>query len=123
MATRHYVPRAWPFSFTNGIQASYLEVDVDTGFVRLLKHCVITSYSIHYTKLYDVELIVGKYDGAPAATDGAPAPDAGPAPDAPPAAADATAGDSGAGDAGPCATADDGTACDDGDKCTQLDVV
>src|SRR6185312_2350617 len=28
MATRHYVPRAWPFAFTNGIQASYLEVDV-----------------------------------------------------------------------------------------------
>src|SRR5207253_3390599 len=22
MATRHYVPRAWPFAFTNGIQAS-----------------------------------------------------------------------------------------------------
>ena len=29
MATRHYVPRAWPFAFTNGIQASYLEVDTD----------------------------------------------------------------------------------------------
>jgi len=27
MATRHYVPRAWPFAFTNGIQASWLEVD------------------------------------------------------------------------------------------------
>ena len=41
MATRHYVPRAWPFAFTNGIQASYLEVDTDTGFVKLLKHwCV-----------------------------------------------------------------------------------
>src|SRR5262249_42641929 len=26
MATRHYVPRAWPFAFTNGVQASYLEV-------------------------------------------------------------------------------------------------
>src|SRR6202043_1661698 len=25
VATRHYVPRAWPFAFTNGIQASYLE--------------------------------------------------------------------------------------------------
>ena len=41
MATRHYVPRAWPFAFTNGIQACYLEVDTDTGFVKLLKHwCV-----------------------------------------------------------------------------------
>src|SRR5213593_526549 len=33
VATRHYVPRAWPFAFTNGIQASYLEVDVESGFV------------------------------------------------------------------------------------------
>jgi carbon-monoxide dehydrogenase large subunit len=41
MATRHYVPRGWPFAFTNGVQASYLEVDTDTGFVKLLKHwCV-----------------------------------------------------------------------------------
>jgi carbon-monoxide dehydrogenase large subunit len=41
MATRHYVPRGWPFAFTNGVQASYLEVDIDTGFVKLLKHwCV-----------------------------------------------------------------------------------
>ena len=41
VATRHYVPRAWPFAFTNGIQASWLEVDVETGMVRLLKHwCV-----------------------------------------------------------------------------------
>jgi carbon-monoxide dehydrogenase large subunit len=41
MATRHYVPRGWPFAFTNGVQASYLEVDADTGFVKLLKHwCV-----------------------------------------------------------------------------------
>jgi carbon-monoxide dehydrogenase large subunit len=41
MATRHYVPRGWPFAFTNGVQASYLEVDTDTGFVKLIKHwCV-----------------------------------------------------------------------------------
>src|SRR6202008_737635 len=38
MATRHYVPRAWPFAFTNGVQASYLEVDTDSGIVKLLKH-------------------------------------------------------------------------------------
>ena len=30
-----------PFTFTNGIQASHVEVDIDTGFVRLLKHWVI----------------------------------------------------------------------------------
>ena len=41
MATRHYVPRDYPFAFTNGIQASYLEVDVETGFIRLLRHWVV----------------------------------------------------------------------------------
>src|SRR5439155_5962911 len=39
--TRHYTPRQYGFTFTNGIQASWLEVDPDTGFVKLLKHwCV-----------------------------------------------------------------------------------
>ena len=38
MATRHYVPREYPFAFTNGIPASWLEVDTDTGCVKLLKH-------------------------------------------------------------------------------------
>src|SRR5947209_19905836 len=37
MATRHYVPRAWPFAFTNGIQASWLEVDAESGFITLSK--------------------------------------------------------------------------------------
>ena len=41
MATRHFVPREYPFAFTNGIQASWLEVDTDTGFVKLLKHWVV----------------------------------------------------------------------------------
>jgi aerobic carbon-monoxide dehydrogenase large subunit len=41
VATRHYVPRAYPFAFTNGIQASWLEVDPDTGFVKLLDHWVV----------------------------------------------------------------------------------
>ena len=41
MATRHYVPRAYPFAFTNGIQASHLQVDCDTGFVTLLDHWVV----------------------------------------------------------------------------------
>jgi aerobic carbon-monoxide dehydrogenase large subunit len=41
VATRHYVPRKYPFAFTNGIQASYLEVDTDTGFVKLLRHWVV----------------------------------------------------------------------------------
>ncbi len=41
MATRHFVPREYPFAFTNGVQASWLEVDTDTGFVKLLRHWVV----------------------------------------------------------------------------------
>ena len=41
VATRHFVPRDYPFAFTNGMQAAYLELDVDTGFVTLLKHWVV----------------------------------------------------------------------------------
>jgi aerobic carbon-monoxide dehydrogenase large subunit len=41
VATRHYVPRKFPFAFTNGIQASYLEVDTETGFIKLLRHWVV----------------------------------------------------------------------------------
>ncbi len=41
VATRHYVPRLYPFAFTNGVQASYLEVDPETGFITLLKHWVV----------------------------------------------------------------------------------
>ena len=41
MVTRHYAQRDYPFIFTNGVQVSYVEVDADTGFVKLLKHwCV-----------------------------------------------------------------------------------
>src|SRR6202012_3862622 len=41
MATRHYVPRQYPFAFTNGIQASWLEVDTETGFIKLIGHWVV----------------------------------------------------------------------------------
>ena len=41
VATRHYMPRQYPFAFTNGAQASYLELDIETGFVKLLKHWVV----------------------------------------------------------------------------------
>jgi carbon-monoxide dehydrogenase large subunit len=40
-AVRHFVPRQYPFAFTNGAQASWLEVDVETGMIRLLKHFVV----------------------------------------------------------------------------------
>jgi carbon-monoxide dehydrogenase large subunit len=39
--TRHYITKDYPFAFTNGIQASWLEVDVETGMVKLLKHWVV----------------------------------------------------------------------------------
>ena len=41
MQTRHFITKEYPFAFTNGIQASWLEVDVDTGLVKLLKHWVV----------------------------------------------------------------------------------
>jgi carbon-monoxide dehydrogenase large subunit len=41
MATRHFVPREFPFAFTNGVQASWLELDTETGFIKLLKHWVV----------------------------------------------------------------------------------
>jgi aerobic carbon-monoxide dehydrogenase large subunit len=39
--TRHFSTKEFPFAFTNGVQASWLEVDVDTGIVKLLKHWVV----------------------------------------------------------------------------------
>ena len=41
MVTRHYAQRDYPFIFTNGVQASYVEVDIETGFVKLLKHWAV----------------------------------------------------------------------------------
>jgi carbon-monoxide dehydrogenase large subunit len=64
MATRHYVPRAWPFAFTNGIQASYLEVDTDSGFVTLLKHwCVEDCGTIINPQLVDEQIRGGVVQG------------------------------------------------------------
>ena len=39
--TRSYAQKTYTGAYTNGIQASYLEFDVDTGFVKLLKHWVV----------------------------------------------------------------------------------
>jgi aerobic carbon-monoxide dehydrogenase large subunit len=41
MQTRHFITKEFPFAFTNGIQACHLEVDTDTGMVKLLKHWVV----------------------------------------------------------------------------------
>ncbi len=40
-AAHHFAPTGYPFDFTNGIQASHVEVDTETGVVRLLKHWVV----------------------------------------------------------------------------------
>jgi carbon-monoxide dehydrogenase large subunit len=32
----HYSPRGYPFAFTNGVQGCYVEVDVETGFTKIL---------------------------------------------------------------------------------------
>lgn len=37
----HYAPQGYPFAFTNGIQACHLELDVETGLVKLLKLWVV----------------------------------------------------------------------------------
>jgi aerobic carbon-monoxide dehydrogenase large subunit len=67
-ATRHYVPRAWPFAFTNGIQASYLEVDVESGFVTLLKHwCVEDCGTVINPQLVDEQVRGGVVQGIGAA--------------------------------------------------------
>ena len=41
MVTRHFAQRDYPFIFTNGVQVSHVEVDTDTGFVKLLGHWAI----------------------------------------------------------------------------------
>jgi aerobic carbon-monoxide dehydrogenase large subunit len=64
MATRHYVPRAWPFAFTNGVQASYLEVDTDSGIVKLLKHwCVEDCGTVINPQLVDEQIRGGVVQG------------------------------------------------------------
>ena len=57
VATRHYVPRAFAFAFTNGVQASHLEVDTDTGFIRLLKHwCIEDCGTVINPQLVDEQI-------------------------------------------------------------------
>jgi carbon-monoxide dehydrogenase large subunit len=64
MVTRHYVPRAWPFAFTNGVQASYLEVDTKTGQVGLLKHwCVEDCGTVINPQLVDEQIRGGIVQG------------------------------------------------------------
>ena len=41
VVTRHHVPKQFPFAFTNGIHAVYLEVDVNIGLVKFLNYWVV----------------------------------------------------------------------------------
>ena len=68
VVTRHYVPRDYPFAFTNGIQASYLEVDNETGLIKLLKHwCVEDCGTIINPQLVDEQIRGGIVQGLGAA--------------------------------------------------------
>jgi carbon-monoxide dehydrogenase large subunit len=68
VATRHYVPRAYPFAFTNGVQASYLEVDVRTGAIALLRHwCVEDCGTVINPQLVDEQIRGGIVQGIGAA--------------------------------------------------------
>jgi carbon-monoxide dehydrogenase large subunit len=66
--TRHYTPRQYGFTFTNGIQASLVEVDPDTGFVKLLKHwCVEDAGTVINPMLVDEQIRGGVVQGIGAA--------------------------------------------------------
>jgi len=41
VVTRHYTQRDYPFIYANGAHACLVEVDVETGFVRLLKYWAV----------------------------------------------------------------------------------
>ncbi|MGE0314772.1 MAG: xanthine dehydrogenase family protein molybdopterin-binding subunit [Lautropia sp.] len=62
--TRHYTPREYGFTFTNGIQASLVEVDVETGFVKLLAHwCVEDCGTVINPMLVDEQIRGGIVQG------------------------------------------------------------
>jgi carbon-monoxide dehydrogenase large subunit len=64
MVTRHFITKEYPFSFTNGVQASWLEVDVETGMVTLLKHwCVEDCGRIINPMLVDEQIRGGVVQG------------------------------------------------------------
>ena len=68
MVTRHYTPRGYGFAFTNGFQASLVEVDTDTGFVKLLGHwCVEDCGTLINPQLVDEQIRGGVVQGIGAA--------------------------------------------------------
>jgi carbon-monoxide dehydrogenase large subunit len=68
IATRHYAPKHYPFAFTNGVQGSWLEIDIETGFIRPLKHwCVEDCGTIINPQLVDEQIRGGVVQGLGAA--------------------------------------------------------
>jgi carbon-monoxide dehydrogenase large subunit len=68
MVTRHYTPRGYGFAFTNGFQASLVEVDTDTGFVKLIRHwCVEDCGTVINPQLVDEQIRGGIVQGIGAA--------------------------------------------------------
>lgn len=64
IATRHYRVTDYPFVFTNGAMASYVEVDADTGMVKLLGHWVVEDVgTIINEKLVDEQIRGGVVQG------------------------------------------------------------
>ena len=62
------MPREYPFAFTNGVQAAWVEVDTDTGFVKLLRHWVVEDCgTIINPQLVDEQIRGGVVQGLGAA--------------------------------------------------------
>jgi carbon-monoxide dehydrogenase large subunit len=60
VVTRHFAQRSYPGGiYTNGAQASWLEVDVETGAVRLLKHWVVDDCGVAVNPLLVDEQLRG----------------------------------------------------------------
>jgi carbon-monoxide dehydrogenase large subunit len=68
VTTRHYVQKDYAFVFTNGHQASHVEVDAEAGFVRLLGHwCVEDCGRVINPLLVDEQIRGGVAQGIGAA--------------------------------------------------------
>ena len=64
VATRHYVPKDYPFAFTNGVQGAYVEIDAETGFLRLLNHwCVEDCGTVINPQMVDEQIRGGIVQG------------------------------------------------------------
>jgi carbon-monoxide dehydrogenase large subunit len=62
--TRHFITKDYPFAFTNGIQASWVEVDTETGMVKLLEHwCVEDCGRVINPQLVDEQVRGGIVQG------------------------------------------------------------